>query len=175
NVRNHSRAAAGDAQSGAHHAKFDERDLLGRSGRCHRIVRQQRRVRRGIRRADGLRSGVPGSVTTFSECGGLPPAGTPQKWIDRTHRYIASPPLETAAASCAGESGAKAPHSRKDYCRLAGILGNQLTSTVLPCARFSESIVNPRKAMHISSVVASPHETAFGGSFGLRQLPSELS
>src|SRR5207248_4915921 len=30
------------------------------------------------------------------------------------------------------------------------------------------SSVTPMKAMHISSVVCSPHDTAFGGEFGLR-------
>src|SRR5206468_7869462 len=56
--------------------------------------------------------------------------------------------------------------------RAAGI---QLVSAVLPRIRFSESSVTPRKAMHISSVVRSPHDTALGGSFGLRRLSDELS
>lgn len=37
------------------------------------------------------------------------------------------------------------------------------------------STVTPRNARHISSVVASPHDTGFGGLFGFRGLAAELS
>ena len=39
-------------------------------------------------------------------------------------------------------------------------------AALMPCFRFSASIVTPRNARHISSVVASPHETVSAGSSG---------
>lgn len=57
----------------------------------------------------------------------------------------------------------------------AGRAGIHDASPTMPCVRFSASIVTPRKARHISSVVASPHETGFGGKLGLRKLFVELS
>ena len=38
-----------------------------------------------------------------------------------------------------------------------------------------QSTVTPTNARHISSVVASPHDTGLGGLFGLRGLALELS
>jgi hypothetical protein len=66
------------------------------------------------------------------------------------------------------------PHPIQAY-RVVGKGGTQLASTFPVVARFSLSSVKAMKAMHISSVVCSPHETAFGGLLGLRRLSLELS
>ena len=63
-VRNRCRASASAARSGADYAQLDQRNVLGRGGRCQRIVRQHRRFGRGLCGDDRLRPRVPLAVAT---------------------------------------------------------------------------------------------------------------